>query len=66
MTTKNVRTRHQLLHLHTYYQGDNGQHMLRKETKGTHTKNSTAIKEDELKYLLSTGEIVDLHLHLWP
>lgn len=32
------RTRHQALHLHTYSQGDNGQHMLREEATGTHMK----------------------------
>lgn len=52
MTTKNVRTRHQLLHLHTYYQGDKDQHTLRKERLGTHTKNTPVIKKEELKYLL--------------
>lgn len=37
-TIKNFRTRHQLPHLQTYYQGDNRQHTSRKETIGTHTK----------------------------
>jgi len=51
---ENFRTRHQLLSLHTYYQEDNSQCMLRKESIITHTKKSPVIKEEELKSLLPT------------
>ena len=43
-TTKTPRTGHRLKHLHTPYQGDNNQHMLRKDTTGIHTKNSPRTK----------------------
>ena len=53
-TTENFRIRDHLAHLHTYYQGVKGKHMLRKETIGTHTKNSPVFKDEELKSLLPT------------
>lgn len=42
-TTKTLRTGHRLLHLHTPCQGDNHQHMLRKDTTGIHTLNTALI-----------------------
>lgn len=64
--TKNTRTRHQPPYLHIYCQQHNGQHRLRKEAKGTYTKNSPATKEEELKSHHPTAKTEDLRLHLWP